>query len=195
MNSNEQKIVTHSGEVVYHPNFIAAEKAADYFKNLRNDIPWENEVVKMFGKTHRLTRKTAWFADSGATYHYAGTTKKPLKWTETLKALKEKTEYFLDQNFNSCLLNYYPDGNSGMGWHSDNEKEIDQTVSIASLNFGAARKFSFKHKTTKEKHAVHLASGSLLEMKKLTQKHWLHALPKTKKTDEPRINLTFRKRL
>jgi alkylated DNA repair dioxygenase AlkB len=37
-----------------------------------------------------------------------------------------------------------------------------------------------------------LESGSLLEMKGVFQKNWLHALPKTTKALTPRINLTFR---
>lgn len=90
------------------------------------------------------------------------------------------------------MLNLYHDGNEGMGWHTDDEKELEENGVIASLSFGAARKFSFKHKTTKEKIDFHLASGSLLLMRGETQKHWLHQLPKTKKVHQPRINLTFR---
>ena len=79
-----------------------------------------------------------------------------------------------------------------MGWHSDNEKEIIENSSIVSLSFGADRKFSFKNKKTKQTISLILENGSLLEMKENTQKNWLHALPKTKKTKNIRINLTFR---
>jgi alkylated DNA repair dioxygenase AlkB len=41
------------------------------------------------------------------------------------------------QKFNSCLLNLYHDGNEGMGWHSDDEKSIEDNSSIASVSFGA----------------------------------------------------------
>ena len=80
-----------------------------------------------------------------------------------------------------------------MGWHSDDEKEMEKDGVIASLSVGAERKFSFKHKITKEKIDIMLQSGSLLVMKGETQRYWLHQLPKTKKVDQPRINLTFRK--
>ncbi len=60
------------------------------------------------------------------------------------------------------------------------------------MSFGAERKFSFKHKITKEVHSVFLENGSLLVMKGETQTHWLHRLPPTKKVLKPRINLTFR---
>ena len=63
---------------------------------------------------------------------------------------------------------------------------------IASLSLGAERKFSFKHKETKQRIDVFLERGSLLVMKEETQKNWLHRLPPTKKVNSPRINLTFR---
>jgi alkylated DNA repair dioxygenase AlkB len=82
-----------------------------------------------------------------------------------------------------------------MGLHSYNEKEIVPESSIASLSIGASRKFSFKHKLTNETLSIVLENGSLLEMKGAIQKHWLHALPKSKKITSPRINLTFRQML
>ncbi|WP_313360206.1 alpha-ketoglutarate-dependent dioxygenase AlkB, partial [Empedobacter sp.] len=80
----------------------------------------------------------------------------------------------------------------GMAWHSDGEKQLKRHGAIASLSFGAERKFGFKHKETKEVIALNLASGSLLVMKNETQDYWLHRLPPTKKVNSPRINLTFR---
>lgn len=183
----------NEGGVLYCPNFLTKTEAAQYFEQLENEIFWETEVVKMFGKTHHLTRETAWFADDGATYSYAGSLKKARPWNAVMLDLKQKTECFVGQEFNSCLANFYPDGGSGMSWHSDDEPEIDQAASIASLSFGAERKFSLKHKRTKEKRHVQLISGSLLEMQANTQQYWLHSLPKTKKSNSPRINLTFRK--
>jgi alkylated DNA repair dioxygenase AlkB len=79
-----------------------------------------------------------------------------------------------------------------MTWHSDDEKTMKKNGSIASVSFGALRKFSFKHKQSKEVLSLELETGSILEMKDNTQTHWLHALPKTKKVLMPRINLTFR---
>jgi alkylated DNA repair dioxygenase AlkB len=79
-----------------------------------------------------------------------------------------------------------------MAWHSDGEKELVKHGVIASMSIGADRKFSFKHKDTKEVISIVLQSGSLLTMKDQTQDHWLHRLPPTKKVIMPRINLTFR---
>jgi alkylated DNA repair dioxygenase AlkB len=79
-----------------------------------------------------------------------------------------------------------------MAWHSDGEKDLLNNGAIASLSFGAERKFSFKHKITGKLISINLAAGSLLVMKDETQTHWLHRLPPTKKVLQPRINLTFR---
>ena len=79
-----------------------------------------------------------------------------------------------------------------MAWHSDGEKDLKKNGAIASLSFGAERKFAFKHKQTGEVVNTFLEHGSLLVMKGTTQTHWLHRLPPTTKVTTPRINLTFR---
>lgn len=79
-----------------------------------------------------------------------------------------------------------------MTWHSDGEPDLKKNGAIASLTFGAERKFSFKHKQTKEKVELILEHGSLLVMKDTTQTFWLHRLPPTKLITKPRVNLTFR---
>jgi alkylated DNA repair dioxygenase AlkB len=108
-----------------------------------------------------------------------------------LKQIVEKiTE---TKKFNSCLANLYHNRNEGIGWHSDDEKSIEKNSSIASLSFGAERKFSFKHKQTKLTISLVLEHGSLLIMKDATQTNWLHSLPKSEKITELRINLTFRR--
>ncbi len=96
------------------------------------------------------------------------------------------------ETFNFCLLNLYHDGNEGMAWHSDGEKDLKKNGAIASLSFGAERKFAFKHKQTKETVSLTLEHGSLLVMSGSTQSYWLHRLPPTKKIFQPRVNLTFR---
>jgi alkylated DNA repair dioxygenase AlkB len=115
-----------------------------------------------------------------------------LPWTKELLALKILVEEKTGETYNACLLNLYHDGSESMAWHSDGETDLKKKGAIASLSFGAERKFSFKHKATKENISLILKHGSLLVMKGITQSHWLHRLPPTTKTMEPRINLTFR---
>ena len=180
------------GVVNYFGPIIPLEQADDFFKILADTIPWEADVVHMFGKRIVTKRKVAWYGDQPYDYTYSNSTKKALPWTPALRELKEMAENLTNETYNSCLLNLYHTGEEGMGWHTDNEKELKKNGAIASYSFGAERKFVFKHKTTKEKVELLLDHGSLLVMKGATQNHWLHRLPPTKKVGSARINLTFR---
>ena len=79
-----------------------------------------------------------------------------------------------------------------MAWHSDEEIDLKKNGAIASLTFGAERKFLLKHKQTNEKVELILEHGSLLVMKDTTQTFWRHKLPTTTRITAPRISLTFR---
>jgi alkylated DNA repair dioxygenase AlkB len=169
------------------------DQANEYFDSLLQNIPWKNDEVVVFGKRIVTKRKTAWYGDSNYVYIYSNTIKQALPWTRELVNLKQIVENLSNTKFNSCLLNLYHDGNEGMGWHSDDEKSIEDNSTIASVSLGAERKFSFKHKQSNKTISVLLEHGSLLLMKDATQKNWLHSLPKSSKITLPRINLTFRR--
>jgi alkylated DNA repair dioxygenase AlkB len=149
----------------------------------------------MFGKEITTKRKVAFYADSLIEYTYSNKTKKGLEWTPLLIDIKQLVSSYTGSDYNACLLNLYHDGEEGMGWHSDDEKEIMPNSSIASLSLGAERKFAIKHKVSKEAQNILLENGSLLEMLGSFQKNWLHSMPKSKKIIAPRINLTFRQML
>jgi len=180
------------GMVNYYGKVLASKEADQYFDLLTQNILWENDEVIIFGKHIITKRKAAWYGDSDYSYTYSNTTKQALAWTKELSQLKQIVEELAETKFNSCLLNLYHNGNEGMGWHSDDEKSLGKNNTIASLSFGAERKFSFKHKQTKQIVSFVLEHGSLLIMKDTTQTNWLHSLPKSKSVTRPRINLTFR---
>ena len=180
------------GTVNYYGKLIDEKAANDYLNKLLATIEWRNDEALIFGKKIITKRKVAWYGDKPFEYTYSKTTKSALPWTAELLELKEKTEQRTGETFNSCLLNLYHDGNEGMGWHSDAEKDLQKHGAIASISLGADRKFAFKHKESKERIDVFLEHGSLLIMKDQTQDHWLHRLPPTKRVAEPRVNLTFR---
>jgi alkylated DNA repair dioxygenase AlkB len=125
----------------------------------------------LFGKHIVTKRKVAWYGDSNYLYTYSNTTKQALSWTKELLELKQIVELkqIAETKFNSCLLNLYHSENEGTGWHSDDEESIQRNSTIASLSLGAERKFSFKHKQTKQTISSVLEHGSLLIMKYATQ--------------------------
>ncbi|PIA77676.1 DNA methylase [Gaetbulibacter sp. 4G1] len=190
--NSTKNLLPKDGEVNYYAKLLNKAKADYYFKTLLTQIEWRNDEAIIFGKKIITKRKVAWYGEKPFEYTYSKTTKLALSWTAELLELKAKVEKRTGDTFNSCLLNLYHNGSEGMAWHSDGEKDLKKNGAIASLSFGAERKFSFKHKETKEKVEYILEHGSLLIMKGKTQSHWLHRLPPTTKITEPRVNLTFR---
>jgi alkylated DNA repair dioxygenase AlkB len=187
-----ENLLPYDGTVNYHGKILMPQEASTYYNILMDTITWKNDEAVIFGKHIITKRKAAWYGDDGYLYTYSGTTKKALAWTQELLFLKQLVEEITGTKFNSCLLNLYHNGDEGMGWHSDDESTLGKNTTIASLSFGAERKFSLKHKTTKQTVTTMLENGSLLVMKDATQTNWQHCLPKSKKITRPRINLTFR---
>jgi len=187
-----RNLLPHDGTVHYYGHIMPLAKANQYRDVLLNTIEWRNDEAIIFGKLIITKRKVAWYGDRPFEYTYSNTTKHALPWTPELIELKNLAEEVTGETYNSCLLNLYHDGNEGMAWHSDAEKDLKKNGAIASLSFGAERKFAFKHKVDKSVVDVFLEHGSLLVMKGATQIHWLHRLPPTKKVSTPRVNLTFR---
>lgn len=185
-------LLPKEGEVKYYGTLLSLASADEYFNKLLTGIDWKHDKAIIFGKLIVTKRKVAWYADQPFSYTYSKTTKRALPWTKELLRLKSLIEERTGEHFNSCLLNLYHDGSEGMAWHSDGEKDLQKDGAIGSLSLGAERKFSFKHKATKETVSLVLEHGSLLVMSGTTQTYWQHRLPPTKKISEPRINLTFR---
>ena len=185
-------VLPQDGTVNYHGKIFNQEEADFFSEKLRETIVWKNDEAIICGKKILTKRKVAWYGDEPFDYTYSKTTKKALPWTPELLQLKKIIEEKTEEKFNSCLLNLYHNGSEGMAYHSDAERDLKKNGAIASVSFGAERKFLFKHKITQEKVEIFLENGSLLVMKEQTQSFWLHRLPPTKKVLSARINLTFR---
>ncbi len=175
-------------------DFIPKLQADEIFQRLLHELPLAQKQVRVFGVWHNEPRLTAWHGDAGAVYTYAGVTQQPQPWTPALQYLRDRLADFAPASFNSVLANYYRDGRDAMGWHSDDEPELGPAPTIASLSFGACRRFVMapRHKPDKRRVVFELSHGSLLIMQGDCQKLWRHALPKSARVLQPRLNLTFR---
>ena len=185
-------LLPQDGEANYYGVVFSTELADYFLAYLLNHIAWKNDEAIMFNKKVITKRKVAWYASGAFDYTYSKVTRSALPWTPELLDLKHRIEAISGETFNSCLLNLYHNGDEGMAWHSDSERQLKRNGAIASVSLGEERQFMFQHKNTKATHASMLQHGSLLVMKGVTQTHWLHRLPPTKKVHSPRINLTFR---
>lgn len=179
--------------IIYYPHFFDKKEADAIFAQLTNDIPWQQDDIRAFGKIHRQPRLTALFGNEGKSYSYSNVKMQPHPWTLLLQKIKSYVESVSDTNFTTVLLNQYRDGKDSNGWHADNEKELGTNPIIASVSFGAERVFQLKHNSISVlKQNILLEHGSLLVMKGTTQHFWKHQIPKTAKPIGSRINLTFR---
>jgi alkylated DNA repair dioxygenase AlkB len=174
--------------------FCAAVAAQRWFARLHAEIAWEQHRLQIFGREVDSPRLSCWIGDADAVYTYSRTRFEPKPWTPALIELRDALGRVCGQNYNSVLCNLYRDGHDAMGWHSDSEPELGPAPTIASLSFGATRRFRLRHKHDRNARLeLDLESGSLLLMAAATQFNYRHDLPRTARKIGPRINLTFRR--
>ena len=177
----------------FHEAAFAEDEARSLFESLREEIPWEQRQVRMFGKWIDQPRLVAWFGDPDAPYSYSGLTLDPHPWTPAVDVCRRRCEALAGVSFNSGLANLYRTGQDTVGWHSDDEPELGDEPIIASVSFGATRRFDLRHKSGAPTVKVDLVPGSVVIMSGRCQSHWKHQVARTKRVDAPRINLTFRR--
>ena len=156
------------------------------------EIPWQHDEIRLYGRRIVTARRIAWYGDDAFDYRYSGVNHRARIWVPPLRALRDRVDTLVGVHFNSCLLNRYDNGSQGMAWHSDDEAELGPETVIASVSFGATRKFAFRHQQTRQKVEMLLHHGQLIVMRGQTQTHWQHALMKSTRVTQPRVNLTFR---
>lgn len=169
---------------LYHSRFDGNELDKTEWITL---IPWHHNTIRIFGKEHKEPRLTSWM---GPAYKYSSIQWPAEQFVPLVDEVKTELNNLLNFSFNSCLLNYYRDGQDSMGRHRDNEPEMDTSL-IASLSFGGSRKIKFRHADGLRKLDITLHHGDVLIMQNF-QDDWYHELPKVKRA-LPRLNLTFRK--
>lgn len=168
--------------------------ASGWYKvdKLIDGLAWEQRTVTAFGRTYACPRLTAWYGE--AAYSYSGTTHPPAELPPLLESIRERVQNTTGRRFNSVLANYYRDGSDSVAWHADDEVELGEQPTIASLSIGAPRRFSVKSRRANPAHRTDLwlCDGDLLVMSGRSQLDYLHSVPKTSRPVGPRINLTFR---
>lgn len=196
INDAWQRLPLPDADVQYAPSWLSGDEADELFERLLGDIPWETHRLRIFGREVDSPRLSCWIGDPGATYVYSRSRFEPKPWTPALRRLRDRVEQVCQARFNSVLANLYRNGQDSMGWHSDDESELGSQPVIASVSFGAERRFRFRRRVPRGIRAVPLgltlAHGSLLCMAGDTQHRYQHDLPKSSDIDESRINLTFR---
>ncbi len=193
-NSVPEFLQVPDAQIYLYKNFLYDGQAERLYEELLENIEWQQDLIKFYGRKISLPRLTAWYGDAGISYTYSGILMQPHPWTLTLSQIKGWIESKTKYKFNSVLLNQYRNGNDSVAWHSDDEPELGKAPIIASLSLGASRKFELRSKLqpSSDKIEILLNSGDLIVMGGETQQNWHHQIPKMRRVKEARINLTFR---
>jgi alkylated DNA repair dioxygenase AlkB len=191
LNTQSKLVGMNEAEVYFFPNYLSETVQQSLFDRLTSQVEWRQDSIKLYGKTHQVPRLQYWMADQGLDYRYSGIGLKSNGWHPEIDKLRKKLQQDFDVLFNSVLLNLYRDGQDSNGWHSDDEPELGERPTIASISLGADRDFRFRHKSKGDASTHKLQAGSLLWMQGDSQTNWQHCVPKRAEA-KPRINLTFR---
>ena len=186
-----ERLPLADAEAWLYPGAFAPIESWVLYRSLYERLEWQESAIKLFGRRVKSPRLSVWYGDKP--YTYSGLAWPVRVWPPELVKIRQRVEILAGQAFNGVLCNLYRDGRDSMGWHSDDEQELGPDPVLASVVFGAGRRFVFRSKAEKiQKQEVVLDDGDILIMGAGTQSNWSHAVPKTSKLVGPRINLTFR---
>lgn len=188
----QANLLPYGGTVNDHGIVLPLAQADHHFRHLLREAPWSPDRFLHQGDVRETARHVVWYTRRPSSYIHSGVRRESTSWNvHLLDELCGVAESVTGSHFNSCLLNLYHNGGEGMGWHSDPEATGEHSV-IASLSFGATRRFAFRHKSSGEQRELSLQHGQMVVMSGETQHNWLHTLPKSTGITQPRISLTFR---
>lgn len=172
----------------YLPGWV--DRPEELYDELVEQVAWEQNDITIAGRTTPTPRLTCWMGE--AAYTYSGVRNEPRPLPPALVALQDRLAAESGATYNSCLANLYRDGRDSIGYHSDNEPELGDCPTIASISLGSRRAFHVKHLGSGERWTLQLGAGDLLIMSGESQADYRHAVPKTTRPVGPRMNLTFR---
>jgi len=156
------------------------ESPEELFLYIRDNVVWDERMK---------ARKTASF---GVSYDYSGISYPQTEMFPALNSICKRIESDIGYLPNNCLMNFYQDGNSTMGYHSDSSEELLPDTGVAIISLGAEREISYREKANKDNKVKYLLKkGAILYMDNEVQEKWMHAIPRAPGIGE-RISLTFR---
>ncbi|MBD2566144.1 MULTISPECIES: alpha-ketoglutarate-dependent dioxygenase AlkB family protein [Nostoc] len=177
--------------VSYYPDFLSKYEADELYQHCQ-ELQWQQNQIRMLGKTIPVPRLECIYGDEGCDYLYSKSVLlKPLTWTDALAKLRDRITATAGYSFRIVIGNQYRSGSDSIGWHNDSEASMGFNPAIASISLGSMRKFQIKPIGGKSTD-FWLEHGSLLVMLPGCQSTYLHQVPKTNKVVSTRINLTFR---
>lgn len=171
------------GRFAYEPDVIAPARAAAWFDTLMATIPWQSQRREMYGRDVDVPRLMQ---------HYR--IDDPALPPVVADAAREVIAA-TGVSFTAVGLNLYRDENDSVAPHNDHIDELARGAPITLLSLGAMRRMSLREREApKRSFDLDLESGSLLTMSYVTQFHYDHGIPKSRRKVDARISLAFRVR-
>ena len=188
--------------VTYFRKIFSDSRTQHYYDLFEKSLVYNSDIdsqITIYGKQMYIPRKQVAYGEPNIAYHFSGATVKTNDWNKddvickAIFGIKTQVELLTNTKFNYVLINRYKDGNDSIGFHSDDEKDLDLDSPIVGITFGAERDFILKSNTGNKRHTLRLHNGSMIIMHSPTNKYWKHSVPKRASVKAPRISLTFRK--
>ena len=181
----------------YHECFLKAEEANELFEHLMeySELTAMMEFETAAGDTFKFDFGKMMFLDKELIEENEFPESiwwKNRVWSEKMLSLKKRIESETGTEFRTCVCIFYPDGNSGIAYHSDKTAFGDTSI-IPAMSLGEERLFSLRENDTMKETILELKHGSLLIMENGCQDHFEHSLLVNPNYKNPRISLTFRK--
>ena len=176
----------------YFPKYF---NKINFLEEIKNNVTFTQENILVGKENVKILekRKTCWLSDDeNLTFEYSGKSMKPKKIPNILDELINKIYLDFGIKFDGILINYYENGNVGMGYHSDPiDEKWDNNFIIYSL--GDNRKFIFREKNNIDnKVEYNFSDGDIIYMYDNCQDKYEHSVRKNKLSNE-RISLVFKK--
>ena len=169
---------------------FSPSSGAGHLESLLAEIGWEEQQFTIYGRTMPMPRLIAMYGPVG--YRYSGVVHPARPLLPRLAEIRRSVEDATGRAYNSVLANLYRDGRDSVGWHRDSDYAHGGQPDIASVSFGATRRFDVREATRGPVVSVDLESGTLLIIRGDAIVRWFHRVPKTTACGGPRVNLTFR---
>jgi alkylated DNA repair dioxygenase AlkB len=161
-----------------------------HLAGLIEELDWESQQFTIYGRTMPMPRLIAMYGPVG--YRYSGVAHPARSLTSRLEAIRRAVTAVTGRAFNSVLANLYRDGRDSVGWHRDSDYAHGGQPDIASVSFGASRRFELRDAHGPARVALDLEPGSVLLMTGAAVARWWHRVPKSSAVSGPRVNLTYR---
>lgn len=182
--------------------YICNDKDDCFFENMFKEIwrwkPENKEQIRFMGNYYDMPRYQQSY---GKDYKFSGVNHPSLPIdmsNEYIQFLFGIAKRDTGLDYNGLLINWYPDGQSYISPHSDDESNLVKDTSIYSFTLGGTRNFQIRKKSeplvvhNKKTLDILLPNKSVCIMGGQFQKEFTHGIPKTTKPIGPRINFTLR---